>query len=392
MKILFVISCNGGGNGGHNHSLNHISKAISEKHDVRIVSVGLTEVNVLKGNALYLGKLPFKWWNIFSLNSKFKKIFTSFNPDIIHCFDGSSALILMAQPSLFYKRVIYTKCGGPNERDYIAQVASDIILFSQENFDSYHKNPRFKNSNLYLIPNRVFDLNFLDENKRKFQKDIKLFNFVRICRIGSSYEQSIIQSINLIAEIQKNTLNKPIKLYLIGKIVDQEIFYSITQYAQLNSVNLTTITDDSTNEASKLLYLADAVIGTGRGVMEALSLGLPTFVPQKSESIPTLLKNENILELLHFNFSPRSSYSKFNFEKEVELSIKLVLEKDFYQHISDVSKKLAEENFVVTPKVVSKYESVYHSALNKPNKIWVLKNIFPLIYYINSFRRAQKAI
>jgi hypothetical protein len=392
MKILYVISCNGGGNGGHNHSLNHISKAISQRAEIKIISVGLTEVNVLKNNKNYLGKFDFKWTNIFTLNKKFKTLFTLFNPDVIHCFDGSSALLLMAQPVLFKKKVIYTKCGGPNERASIAQVVSDVVLFSKENYMSYDKNKRFKNTDLHLIPNRIIKVSLFKDDERAFKKDITKFNFVRVARIGKSYFSSIKEAINLVAEVQQKNIKKSVKLYLIGKIESEEIYVELQAYAEEKVIEVVFITNDLTNEASRLLYLADAVIGTGRGVMEAMSLGIPTFVPVKGKSIPCLLRESNFNDFFNTNFSPRGFILNFDESIEIDFCLNIINNQNIYDEISLFSENIAQSRFVVNNEVVEKYLNIYKNVKEKKSKNYLLKNIFPLLYYINAFRRAAKRI
>lgn len=389
MKVLFVISSNGGGNGGHAHSLNHISQAISKKVEVKIISVGLSEVNVLKDNINYLGKFHFRWWNIFKLNNKFKQLFREYNPDVIHCFDGSSALILMAQPILFKKKIIYTKCGGPNERDSIAQVTSDVILFSKENFDSYKQNKRFKDSDIHLIPNRILKVNWIPIDERIFRKDLNKFNFVRIARIGNTYFDSIKEAINLVADIQVHELKKCVKLYIIGTIENDEVYNKLLNYATTKSIDVVFITNELTSEASRLLYLADVVIGTGRGVMEAMSLGIPTFVPVKGKAIPCLLRKENFNDFFNTNFSPRGYVSNYNENVETGLCVKMINEEDKYLELSAFSKEIAQDNFILNDEVLIKYLSIYDNVLKKPQHLYFFNNILPFLYYINTFRRVQ---
>ena len=390
MKVLFVISGNGHGRGGHFNSLDHISKAIAQKLEVKIISIGLTESPILKENSLYFGVFKFRWFSFFTLNKDFKNLFKSFDPDIIHCFDGSSALMLMAQPSLFNKKIIYTKCGGPNERKSIAQVASDVILFSQENFDSYTSNHRFKNSDIHLIPNRVFKVDLWKENEREVLKDSNTFNFVRIARIGGTYKKSIQQAIDLVSKIRQN--NKNVKLYLIGTKEDEDVYNELVEYTKTKNVKVQFITNHLTNKASKMLYLADAVIGTGRGVMEAMALGIPTFVPVKGKSLPELLTVENFQGFLSTNFSPRGLSKSYDEEKIVANVNNLVNDSEYYNEISVFSEDIANKEFVVNDEVVSRYISIYRNVRSKKNKLYLLKNILPFLYYVNTFRRVQNRL
>lgn len=390
MKVLFVLTCNGGGRGGHNHSLDHISRAIAQKTDVKIISVGLTESPVIKENPYYFGYFKFKWFSYFTLNKNFKELFKTFNPDIIHCFDSGSALLLMAQPTLFNKKIIYTKCGGPNERKSIAQVASDVFLFSQENFDSYKNNIRFKNSDLHLMPNRVFKIDLWEEKEREILKDVNIFNFVRIARIGESYKKSMEQAIDLISKVVIS--DKKIKLYIIGVIEDKNVYKDLSKYADLKKVEVQFITNHLTDKASKMLYLADAVIGTGRGAMEAMSLGIPTLVPVRGEEFPELLTPKNFYGFLSTNFSPRGVSTTYDEVEIISNVNNLVHKSENYKEATVFAIDIAKKEFLVNEEIVEKYISIYKNTILKRNHIYILKNVLPFFYYLNSFRKSQKLI
>lgn len=390
MKVLFVISGNGHGRGGHVNSLDHISMAIAQRAEIKIISIGLTESPVLKVNPYYFGVFKFRWFSYFTLNKDFKKLFKTFNPDVVHCFDGSSALMLMALPSLFGKKIIYTKCGGPNERKSIAQVTSDIILFSQENYDSYNTNPRFKHSDIHLIPNRVFKVDIFKEDEREIIKDKSFFNFVRIARISQAYKNSIKQAIELISRIFFS--EKKVKLYIIGVIQDEDVYNELNEFAVLKKIEVEFITNHLTNTASKMLYLADAVIGTGRGVMEAMTLGIPTFVPLNGRDLPELLTSKSFYGFLATNFSPRGVSENYN-EDEIIASVNNIVNKPkYYKELSEFALNIANKEFVVNEEIVERYISIYKTISVKSNKLYILKNILPFMYYLNTFRRVQNRL
>jgi hypothetical protein len=61
-----------------------------------------------------------------------------------------------------------------------------------------------------------------------------------------------------------------------------------------------------------------------------------------------------------------------------------------YDQVSSFSGNVANTNFILNNDVVEKYHSIYSSIINKERKSYLFKNIIPLLYYINAFRRAQK--
>lgn len=384
MKILFVISSNGAGKGGHYNSLDHISRAIATVADVKIISIGLTESPLLKENPFYSDSFKFRWYSFLKLNKPFRKLFKTFNPDVVHCFDGGAALMIMTLPAVWNKPVVHTKCGGPNERHMFAQVVGTVILFSEENLDSFKQNMRFKNSELFLIPNRIFKMELLPEGHRIFKKDPDMFTFVRIARIGKSYKKSIEQSIELIKRLAQYS---KVKLIIIGTVEDIEILNAINEYVKEYELPVSFITDEHTKKASQMLYLADAVIGTGRGAMEAMALGLPVLLPIKNGNIPVLLSLTTFEDLLKTNFSERGITDSISEIENFDLIKRLVLDCNFYEYISTISKSVAEERFMITNRVIDNYVKIYQEIVKKPKRLYIFKNIVPLFYYINAYRR-----
>src|SRR5690606_36599822 len=124
-----------------------------------------------------------------------------------------------------------------------------------------------------------------------------------ICRIGNSYKKSIKDSIRLIDVLSKHHLNA--KLYVIGKVQDDNVYHELLKISARKAVEFI-IEDQYTAEASKLVYLADAVIATGRGIMEASSLYLPILTPAINSDIPVLINAVNFDVFFKTNFSERN--------------------------------------------------------------------------------------
>src|SRR5690554_1825731 len=106
------------------------------------------------------------------------------------------------------------------------------------------------------------------------------------------------------------------------------------------------ITDSKyTAKASDMLYLADAVIATGRGVMEAASLAKPILTPAKNADLPILVNQSNFKGFFDTNFSERNSVSDANLVTNISDIKKLVIDKEFYAKSSELSKDYFEEYF-----------------------------------------------
>src|SRR5690606_29670092 len=244
-----------------------------------------------------------------NLRKEIKEISKSFNPDIFHCFDPPIYNVLRMFISSRKKRIVVNQCGGPNPIEF--SHVKNLILFSLENQNWFKEQSKFKETNIYLIPNRVTTVR-IEKKFSEYQKSEELFNFVRICRILKTYQKSVEDSIRLIYRLKQCGVNN-VRLYVIGTVEEEEVLSDIKNVALPLGDSVVFITGDRyTKEASKMLYLADAVIGVGRSTMESASLGIPLLAINAKGNYPVMLNNENIMDAFKTNFSQRNFYSKYN--------------------------------------------------------------------------------
>ena len=95
---------------------------------------------------------------------------------------------------------------------------------------------------------------------------------------------------------------------------------------QLIDGNIFVITGNKyTIDASKLINVADVVIGTGRGFMEGASQKKVMLCPSDKSDYPILATPENIFDLFSTNFSVRSSCEDTSNSLDI---LKMVLENE----------------------------------------------------------------
>lgn len=381
MRILFFISVQGHGRGGHFHSLDHISRKLGAQHEVGIITIGIPRSRLIMNSPFFVAHIDFRGYNILSLWERLRNITNSFKPDIYHCFDNNSYNLIR----LFYcsrnNKIVLTKCGGPNFSRF--PYVKNLVTFSVENYDWFKGNMKYKLSNIYFLPNRVNPVQ-LKEDFQPFKKDHDSFTFIRICRIGYKYQKSIKDSMRLIARLHSFGLTNS-KLLIIGVISDNVLFNEIASNELVSEGHVILLTDDVyTNEASKMLYLADAVVGTGRGLMEASSLGKPVLTINQNDEIPVLIDESTFEEAFRTNFSERNQFVKFDKGMNLEKIRRLVNDKDYYCRIGKYSKMLFDRYFCLDEALI-KYNDVYESAQKSQ------PDIFPDILlicqsWINYFR------
>lgn len=342
LNVLFFITVRGHGRGGHVHSLNHISQALAEYANVSICTYGTGRSPVLEINPYFVSHIYYNGWNFKEYRKKVYKLIKVYKPDILHFFDTAAYLTFTSYFNSNKYSIFVNKCGGPNPIKF--PKVNNLILFSRENYLWFEKQKLFRETNVTFIPNRVNPKLLSINSNYPIQKK-NAFCFVRIARIGEVYKKSIEDSIRMVELFVQN--GQDIHLYLIGTIQNQDIADDLRK--QIIGLPITMITEDKfTEKASDLLYLADAVIATGRGIMEAAALGKPILTPASNADLPILVTEENFNEFFATNFSERNVASSQNIKSNQRNISRLIKNNEYYDNLSRYTKTIFDENFSTT--------------------------------------------
>jgi len=364
MNILFLVSNDGGnGVGGHYNSVNQVSLEMAKEHNVKVVTLGSRTSPVVQDNPYFdchvmVGKGP---GTLIKLNRELKKITKEFKPDVVNCFDSDSMNRILLLPVMFGAPIVFTKCGGKNPSGKKYQHADAIVVFSNENRDWFINNEEYKSNDIFLIPNRVQKLQFLEESKRVELKDPGKITFVRISRLGGAYEKTLLDTFNLIEELNRNY---PVELVVIGRIQDETRFGALVKNASDRNLPVRYITDERAAKGSGFLYLADFVVGTGRSFMEATSLGIPALTPASNSDFPVLVNNANFNSFFDTNFSERNVASDEAIKNNLSTIQQLIENKDKYEGSRKEMLTLFREYFGVEG-ILLKYNAVYNYVVSK---------------------------
>ncbi len=348
MKILFTISSMGHGRGGHFYSLLSTVQALANSADVIVLNVGLQPSPVLSG----LGDDRYKFvsydGNIIRFQKEITDTVKSIKPDIIHAFDVR-ALFFSRNAALACKiPLAHTKCGGPNPKGFYPFVES-MVLYSRENVDFFKGKSKFRDVKVNYIPNRVIK-NTLD-NQRTEELENKLeadgsFVFLRIARISHSYKKSILDSINLVNILCSAGVKS--KLLIVGTIQDRSTYEEVRGKLGLHAHLITE--DRYTVNASGLIGVADAVIGTGRGAMEAAIHGKILLAPVETWKVPALIDDRNIEHFMDFNFSERTPSTNDDEQKNIKRIMSIIQDKRKKSKLESYVSEFAADNFDVYSK------------------------------------------
>lgn len=385
MNVMFFISVHGHGRGGHFNSLHHISNELAVDHQVNIVSIGPGFSPIVSENKNFRTHLYFNGLNIIGFKRQCNALVKQYNPQIIHCFDVGAYNILRLLYSTKKIKIALNLCGGPNPNKF--PYVKNLVLFSVENKKWFESSDRYKDSNIALIPNRVSTIQtkILD-----VIKDDEVFTFVRIARIGKTYEKSIFDSIALIDTLYKRNSNLKLKLFIIGVVECHETLANILKNQYVKNGMVEILTDDKyTNNASKMLYLADAVIGTGRGIMEAASIGLPLLTVNSLSNMPVLITKETFEDAFKTNFSERNIYKNLLEEKNISLIEKLVSDATYYQELSIYTRAIFEQYFDID-NAANKYVNFYKATVTDSKRDLFQDSILILKTLYSFFKSSRK--
>lgn len=293
--------------GGHSRSMMVTAREMSKKNNVTILQIGdfipKFIVDQTRKFDIELISVDFPKFNPISILFYLKKIVQERNIDTIINFDYK----LHGLASFAFPRVdlIQMKCGGPNPRSVLFPEARNIVCYSLEDRDWFRRHR--PDSRIDVIANRSYDPpqddHLIKEIARTGERVV-----LRICRIDEVYGWTVLQSAHLAA-----VLNHDIETQLIIVGHPKNLDYLRELEKQVRSIhgNSSFIIDERyTDEASKLIDIADVVVGTGRGFMEAAARGKILFSPQRDQEYPIFVREGNFERCFRTNFSGRSDFSE----------------------------------------------------------------------------------
>jgi glycosyltransferase involved in cell wall biosynthesis len=354
LNILYVISCFGHGRGGHFYSLKTTADEMAKDNNVMVVSIGPATSPVFASMKRYVpiqSKFPFP-----RAFGTLIRIIKENNINVIHSFDANAYFFARIASLITGIPVLQTKCGGPSPERYYPQV-NDLVLFSTEDMRYFQRSPIHQDARLYHIPNRVVanppDTNAIGELEQRFRPHSKII--LRISRFSEQHKKSMISSINLVKRLHDEGID--VQLLIIGAIQDRDVYEEISI---LTSSDTIIITDDVfTINASRLIDVADIVVGTGRGAMEAAVQEKILLAPVKGLNFPVLVREENIHTFLEYNFSARTQISTRQEEEYAKIK-NLLNDPQRMSELNRFIKLFAVDNFDIRT-VRDKYLKIYNN-------------------------------
>lgn len=361
---MYFISSVSNGIGGHYYSLKSTVEALETENECVIVQIGPNRSPVLESmHNVYTITHKKEFPISYKVLKKIKDIISFEKPDVLHAFDIRVLLFVNIFSRAYRIPMITTLCGGPNPVFF--PKVDDLILYSMENQRYFKSKKKFSNLKTYLIPNRVIapiqDPQSIEKIKQRLDPSAKIF--LRIARISNLHHKSIKQSINLINRLNRDGIR--VQLIIIGAIQNHQVYQEILSMCSDNVILLTE--NEYTIDASRLINVADYVIGTGRSLMEAACCDKILLCPTSNSEIPILIDSDNFLPLFEKNFSERTVLKDLDETLNYSRILKSITDAEYMRGLHENSLRLSKKFFLIMPKV-NTFQKIYHG-LKPPNNL-----------------------
>ena len=347
MRIAYFIGNRGEGRGGHFYDLNIISKHLSKRNFVKVFLFGKNPspvIDDLKNHGIEVENVFFNGVNYLSVRNRIIKSIKKGNFDNLHCFDTETFFIIKGAFPFSKRKILLSKCGGPNPTNNNYPKAANLHVMSYENLNWFKENKQYR-AKLFLIPNRAEKVVSNDmEIKNLRERFAPKTTFLRISRITSHYKKSLEQTIELANLLTDEDYN--VQFIIIGVVQEKQLYLHLKSLVKNQSTVF--ITDNKhTIHSSRLIDSFDFIIGTGRGIMEACSLGKVILTPISESKFPAIVDDFNFKQLFNTNFSPRNSLPNFSEEENLTKIIRAIHDKDYFKKLEAFSRKKFFKNFFI---------------------------------------------
>lgn len=321
-RIIFLVSSLTGVNtgiGGHYRSVKEISELLSSDLDVHIITWGDVPSPVLQDseNYTHLHTIsPLSPTGISRLRAELGRHQIATDPGqrlkIVTVGWMFSCISAFLGGRNIHAQHAHLKPGGDAARKPGLLNGISVAVFHLKDFDAYKllEPKRF----IALAPGRVtppqLDEHYIASATVPFKSTARI-NIVTIMRIASDKRRPTLMIYNALKALQQSAITERITFTHLGTPQDQQLVGEI-EALEMPFPSAIVIDSTSTKSGPKYLHTQDAFVGIGRGVMEAMSLGMPTFIPvihPTDGPILCAVTDSNWRAFFRENFTHRTLYS-----------------------------------------------------------------------------------
>lgn len=357
MKVAYLISAKGHGRGGHFYSLRATVEALAKEIDPLVINCGPSRSPVIEESKFAVANVPYVGQRLEEHCRAITEAVERSEAKLLHAFDPESLYFARIAAQSLKLPLIFTKCGGPNPGWYYPWVGN-LVVYSMENRRFFADRYTRRGGRVLYIPNRASrpcpDVARIAELKARLKPNSSII--LRICRIAAYYRPSLLQGARLVARLNRDGIAA--QLLLIGAVQDAELIDEVSRESEGNAVVV--CESRFTTSAAQLIDIADVVVGTGRGFMEAALSGKPIAVPVNGCPVPVLARRERIERLFECNFSQRATLPDVSQASAYEEIKELCASDRVRGDVAASTKEFADANFDVAASV-PRYLDLYRS-------------------------------
>lgn len=354
-KIIYVIATFGHGQGGHFRDLREISADQSQSADCLIINVGPYRSSVLEEGPVRVENIDTGSYSLFQILKKLRSIAAVERPDIINVYDLRVYVFARILKGFSPVPLVITKCGGGNPR-WFYPASEGLVVFSRENQEFFSERHVQANGPILFCPNRVKaprqDEDLIAEIAASVEN--KAVRIVLIGRLTEAYRATMLAAIDLNKRL--NADGHACHLFIIGVPESSGVVKQIQDCAD---EHITVLTESRyTQDAGKLIDLAEISISAGRGLMEAAALGKVLITSIANTSMPTLVDDTTFEDLFRTNFSPRNALFDSDEDERYDLIATAVRSSSARAAYSSQSQAFFKTHFDVD-RVAEQYDRFY---------------------------------
>jgi len=308
MKVLYLISSLGHGQGGHLYSLRDLVKSLDRHRMEPVIAVMGDGVPTRVLDNLACRKYFFLMRRADEMSSvldRLVEVARAERPDVIHSCSNTALFCAMHLSRIFRLPFLHTQPHGLKP-DHFPRIPA-LIAYSEEGASYFADDPRYRDMEIICAPNRVAAIVPDRERSERLKRELNFPHglvFLRIARICEMYRESFLKSITLVQKLNEEGIAA--NLLIVGVNEQPWICEELRRH---ENERMRLVTDDAfTHDADDLMDIADVVIGAGSSFMAAASLGKLLLTTPSFARLPVLVDEGNFDRLLSINFrstSPR---------------------------------------------------------------------------------------
>lgn len=236
------------------------------------------------------------------------KVIDEFKIDIVHAQDSVKLIPLYFAVGNKRKGFVYSQPGGPFSDKY-PPIKSEFFVFSKELVDKYKSIKKYKSRDINIISERISSSIYKPSiNKYNLKEGISenKINLMFLMRLHPQKKPFI----DSLLAFGRSLCNHEISVNIIvaGDGELKNYIETNAKSIQLKSKNKVTWNFIgniySETKIAELINSATAVIGTGRGLMEAMACKKPAIILGENNEFE-LIQENNIDIISYYNFSGR---------------------------------------------------------------------------------------